>query len=126
MTHITNFVSGLEFTCKVSAIRMIAERRHTVYLSVQMHCSLFLLFMNFSRGSLQKTGLLGVRVLPPICTHSLWHDLSHYSWHPTEESCQEKLKCLALKMFSETLSLDLKISFSICLLDSSWHLAALC
>ncbi len=56
-----------------------------------------LLFMIFSRESPQKSGLLSIRVLP------------RYSWHPTEESCQEKLKSLDLKMFSETLSLDLKI-----------------
>ncbi len=96
MTRITYFVSELEFTCTVSNIRLIAESRHC--LSVKAKALEFvLLFMIFSRESPQKSGLLSVKVLP------------RYSWHPTEESCQEKLKSLDLKMFSETLSLDLKI-----------------
>lgn len=56
----------------------------------------------------------------------MWHDLSDYSWHPPEESFQEKLKSLGLKMFSETLSLDVKLLETYtCLQNNACHIAAL-
>lgn len=115
-----HFVIGLNFAWAVSDIRMIAESRHSVYLSVLKHCSLFYYLWFSLEGVFGKQGswVLGFC----LCSPHMWHDFVC----PPEESCQEKSKSLGLRMFSGNLSLDVRLLETyICLQNNACHIAAL-